>query len=70
MRVGRSTKELDRLIFSEASSIAFFAVMLAVITLGLVDSWLGYRAPSPWIFAAIGGGSWVLARLALLKRYR
>ena len=66
---GRQTKELDRLIFSEASSIAFFAMMIAIVTVALVDTWLNYHAPSLWVFAAIGGLSWLGSRLALQSRY-
>jgi hypothetical protein len=70
MRIGRSTTELDRLIFSEASSISFFATMIALITVALIDSWLGYRAPTPWVFAFVGAATWVIARAVVRSRYR
>jgi hypothetical protein len=69
LREGRRTTELDRLIFSEASSLAFFAMMVAVITTALIDDWLGFHAPSLWVFAGIGAVAWLVARSVVRSRY-
>lgn len=69
VRDRRRRKELDRLIFSEASSLAFFTLMGVTITYGFAESWLELAPPSPWLFAAAGAVAFVGARVAVGRKY-
>jgi hypothetical protein len=66
---GMRERELDKLIFSNASSIAFFAVMLVAVTYGLIDNWLRVPALSPWVIVFTGGGTWIVGYITLRRRY-
>jgi hypothetical protein len=67
---GMRQTELDRFIFSEASSIAFFATILGLLTADLLAAWLDFDPPGPMVFAMLGGGAWVVAAVALRRRFR
>jgi predicted permease len=69
MRERRRRKELDRLIVSEATSIAFAIVMLALVTSGLLEALIDVRPPSAWWFFALGGVTWSVANSYLNRKY-
>jgi hypothetical protein len=64
---GRQRRELERFIFSEATSVSFFVTMAAAITYGLLESWIDAPAVSMWWVWALGMTTWALMS-ALLKR--
>jgi hypothetical protein len=66
---GLREKELDRLIFSNASAIAFFAMMLVALTYALLDNWLRVPALSPWWIVGTGALTWVAVFIGLQRRY-
>jgi hypothetical protein len=67
--MGRRMKELERLLFSEATSMAFFITMLGAITYGLLEVWVDAPAISMWTVWMLGMGSWAVLSLVLRKRY-
>lgn len=69
IRAGRRSKELERLLFSESTSIAFFATMLAAVTYGLLESWFDAPVMSAWMFWSIGMASWFIASFVARRRY-
>ena len=52
--------ELDRLIVSESTSLAFFATMLAALTYGLLESFIDAPRLTAWTTWMFGMGSWVV----------
>jgi hypothetical protein len=68
-RRGRRTRELDRLIFSEATSIAFFTTLFFAVSWASAETWLDLPSLNAWGFAAVGMFSWVAASIVLRKRY-
>jgi hypothetical protein len=69
MRAGRKSKELERMLFSEATSMAFFITMLGAITYALLEAWLDVPKISMWVPWSIGMGSWAILSVMLGRRY-
>jgi hypothetical protein len=65
---GRKSKELERLIFNEGTSIAFFVTMLSALTYGLLESWVEAPHMSAWATWMVGMGSWGLLSIALRRK--
>ena len=69
MRERRRRKELDRLLVSEATSFAFAAVMLTIVTSGLLEALLDVKPLSAWIFFAVAGVSWSIGHSYFGRKY-
>lgn len=65
---GRREKELERLLFTEGTSLAFFVTMLAILTYGLLESWVEAPRLSTWAWWSVGMGSWFVLSLVLRRR--
>ncbi len=68
IRAGRRSKELERFLFTEATSIAFFVTMLAALTYGLLESWLELPRLSAWATWSVGMTSWAVLSIAMRRR--
>lgn len=66
---GLRERELDKVIFWNASSLGFFAMMLVGITYGLLDAWLELPALSVWVIVAAGAVAWMAAFIAQHERF-
>ncbi len=66
---GRRSKEVDRLMFTESITIAFFVTMLFALSYGLLEAW--FKAPklSMWLVFTVGMVSWVVSSLVFRRRY-
>ena len=69
VRLGRESKELDRLMFLESTSIAFFVTMLFALTWGLLEVWVNAPHPSMWIVWTVGMVSWIVVSTIFNRRY-
>jgi hypothetical protein len=69
VRLGRASKELERLLFAEATSIAFFVTMMAAITYALAETWLGAPKQSMWLVWLVGMWTWALLAILLRRLY-
>lgn len=67
IRAGRRTNELDRFLFSESSSVGFFATMLAALTYGLLESVVAAPRLSAWAALMFGMSVWAVTTLALRR---
>ena len=65
---GRKTKELERVLFTEGTSLAFFVTMISALTYGLLESWVDAPRLSAWLMWSIGMGSWAVLSLVLRRR--
>ncbi len=65
---GRKAKELDRVLFTEGTSLAFFVTMIAALTYGLLEAWVDAPRLSAWTTWAVGMGSWAVLSLVLRRR--
>lgn len=70
IRAGRRSNELDRFLFSESSSIAFFATMLAVLTYGLLEALVAAPRLSAWTAWMFGMSAWALVTVWLRRSVR
>lgn len=70
IRAGRRSNELDRYLFSESSSVGFFATMLAVLTYGLLESLVAAPRLSAWAVWMFGMSVWVMAAIWLRRSVR
>ncbi len=61
--------ELERFLYSESASVAFFATMLATLAYALLESW--FALPKLHVFWVVGFGCWVqlIASFVLKRRY-
>lgn len=69
VRIGRESKELDRLLFSEATSMAFFVTMTCALSYALLESWIEAPRLSMWFVWTVGMGAWILAAALFKRRY-
>ena len=69
IRSGRRSRELERLLFSESTSIAFFVTMLGVVTYGLLEAWLDAPELSMWFVWSFGMIAWIIASAIFKRRY-
>jgi hypothetical protein len=69
MRTGRRRRELDRLMFTEATSVAFFVTMMSALGYALLESWIEAPKLSMWFVWTVGVGSWIVASFAFRRRY-
>lgn len=70
IRRGRRTTELDRFVFSESTSIAFFATMLGALTYGLLESVVDAPRLSAWATWMFGMATWAVVSLGLQRSMR
>jgi hypothetical protein len=68
-RAGRSTRELDRLLFTEATSVAFFVTMMSSLGYALLEVWIDAPRLSMWFVWTVGMGAWIVASTVLKRRY-
>lgn len=66
---GRREKELDRLVFSESTSIAHFVTMLGALTYALFESWLDVPQVSMWNVWTFGMLAWLISWALQRRRY-
>jgi len=69
IRLGRRSKELDRLMFLESTSIAFFVTMLFVLTYALLEAWINAPKLSMWAVWTVGMLSWAVLSSVFKRRY-
>ena len=69
IRRARKSRELDRVLFTEATSIAFAVTMLAVLTYGLLEAFVDAPRLSMWSVWTVGMSSWAIASLVFRKKY-
>ena len=69
MRTGRRRRELDRVMFTEATSTAFFVTMMSSLGYALLESWIDAPKLSMWFVWTVGVGSWLVASFAFRRRY-
>jgi hypothetical protein len=65
----RKSKELDRLLLSESTSVAFFLTMLASLTYALLESWVDAPPLSLWNVWTFGMLTWIATFAILGRRY-
>jgi hypothetical protein len=58
---GRQSKELDRLLFTESISVAFFVTMLFSLAYALLEVWIKAPKLSMWVVFAVGMWTWSIA---------
>jgi hypothetical protein len=68
-RRGRDSQELERLLFSESTSFAFFTTVIFAISYALLEAWVDAPMLSMWVVWTIGMGSWALYSTILGRRY-
>jgi hypothetical protein len=68
IRRARRTDELDRLIVSESTSLAFFATMLAVLTYGLLESFIDAPRLTAWNTWMFGMSSWIVLTFVFRRK--
>jgi hypothetical protein len=68
-RKGRQSRELDRMLFTEATSIAFFVTMVSAISYALLESWIDAPKLSMWFVWTVGMGAWIVASTAFRRSY-
>jgi multisubunit Na+/H+ antiporter MnhB subunit len=68
-RKGRQSRELDRMLFTEATSIAFFVTMVSAISYALLESWIDAPKLSMWFVWTVGMGAWIVASSVFRRRY-
>jgi hypothetical protein len=69
IRGGRRSRELERFLFSESTSIAFFVTMLGAVTYALLEAWLDAPKLSMWLVWSFGMLSWIVASSVFKRRY-
>jgi hypothetical protein len=69
IRGGRRNTELERMLFSESTSLAFFLTMIGAITYSLLEAWVDAPRLSMWVVWSVGMGSWAILSLVLKRRY-
>lgn len=69
VRAGRQSRELERMLFSESTSIAFFVTMVGAITYALLEAWIDAPKVSMWLVWTLGMGTWAIGSLILGRRY-
>lgn len=69
IRYGHRSRELERVLFADSTSIAFFATMIGAVTYALLETWLDAPRVSMWLVWVFGMGSWFLASVLLGRRY-
>lgn len=70
IRAGRRSKELERFVFSESTSLAFFATMLAALTYALLESLVEAPRLTAWSAWAFGMGGWGVISIAMSRSLR
>jgi hypothetical protein len=65
---GRKEKELERFLFTESTSLAFFVTMIFAVTYGLLESWVELPRLTAWATWSVGMFSWGLLSTALKRR--
>jgi len=66
---GRRSKELDRLLFTESISVAFFVTMLGSLAYALLEAWIKAPKLSMWVVFTVGMWSWAIATMVFRRRY-
>jgi hypothetical protein len=69
MRRGRQSTELERMLFAESTSLAFFVTMSGAVTYGLLEAWVDAPKLSMWIVWSVGMGAWLVLSIVLNRRY-
>jgi hypothetical protein len=65
----RSEKELERVINTDATSIAFFAVMLSALTYALLETYMDLPRVSMWLVWTVGMGTWAVMSFVVRRRF-
>jgi hypothetical protein len=68
VRSVRSEKELEKVINTDATSIAFFAVMLAALTYALLETYVDLPRISMWLVWSVGMGTWAVMSFVVRRR--
>jgi hypothetical protein len=66
---GRRTRELDRMLFTEATSVAFFVTMVSALSYALLEAWIEAPKLSMWFVWTVGMGAWIVASTVFRRRY-
>ena len=69
VRYVRSEKELEKVISTDATSIAFFAVMLSALTYALLETYLDLPRVSMWLVWSFGMGTWAVMSFVVRRRF-
>ena len=69
VRAVRSETELERLVSTDATSIAFFVTMIAALTYGLMETYLDLPTVSMWIVWSVGMFTWAVASIVIRRRF-
>jgi hypothetical protein len=69
VRTARRSKELERFLSVEATSLAFFTTMIGVITYALLEVWVSAPRLSMWVVWTFGMFSWAAYSIVLGRRY-
>ena len=69
IRSGRRSRELERLLFSESSSIAFFVTVLGAVSYALLETWIDAPRVSMWFVWSFGMVAWGIASAIFRRRY-
>jgi hypothetical protein len=69
IRAGRRSTELERLLFAESTSTAFFVTMLFALTWSLLEAWIDAPKLSMWVVWSVGMFSWGVLSGVFKRRY-
>jgi hypothetical protein len=69
VRAGRAKRELDRMLFTEATSVAFFVTMMSSLGYALLEVWIDAPRLSMWFVWTVGMGAWIVTSTIFRRRY-
>ena len=69
VRTAQRSKELERVLSLEATSLAFFTTLAAIIFYALLEYWVGAPKLSMWWAWGFASGSWILFSIIVGRRY-
>lgn len=69
LRFGRRSTELDRLIFSEATTLAFYVLMIGVITYWFIDGLTDLPSLDPTVVFTVGVLAQLVFTVVMRRRY-
>ena len=69
IRAVTRSKELERFMSLQSTSLAFFTTMLFALTYALIESWVEVPDLSMWVVWTVGMGSWAAYSIILGRRF-
>jgi hypothetical protein len=67
----RRREGLERVVFHEAASLAFFVTMLSALSYGFLQAWTGVQGSlSGFYVYAFGMAAWAIISALVARRYR